>query len=160
MQTKGHQQFRITWQVIVILFLCLVALALPLGGVILMLQGLAQSRASQGTVPDASGALQSRLEGIVDEQLAPENTPVGEPKIVLFADDLGREKARINTLVASVGGTWIPRSESETEVRLLIQVPPERLEEFLLACCGKERVAVGDASGGLVEVVIRKVSSQ
>ena len=124
-----------------------------------MLQGLAQSRASQGTAPGASEALQSRLEGIVDEQLAPENVPAGEPKIVLIADDLGAEKARIDRVLASFGGNWIPRSESETEVRLLIQVPPERLEGFLLACCGK-RLAAGDASRGLVEVVIRKASSQ
>ena len=124
-----------------------------------MLQGLAQSRASQGTAPGASEALHSTLEGIVDEQLAPENVPAGEPKIVLIADDLGGEKARIDRLLASFGGTWIPRSESEMEVRLLIQVPPERLEDFLLACCGKERVAVDDAFRGLVEIVIRKARS-
>ena len=124
-----------------------------------MLQGLAQSRASQGTAPGASEALQSTLEGIVDEQLASENVPAGEPKIVLIADDLGGEKARIDRLLASFGGTWIPRSESEMEVRLLIQVPPERLEDFLLACCWKERVAADDAFRGLVEIVIRKASS-
>ena len=125
-----------------------------------MLQGLAQSRVSQGTAPGASEVLQSTLEGIVDEQLASENLPAGEPKIVLIADDLGGEKARIDRLLASFGGTWIPRSESEMEVRLLIQVPPERLEDFLLACCGKERVAADDAFRGLVEIVIRKASSQ
>jgi hypothetical protein len=160
LQTKEHQQFRITWQVVVIIVLCLAALALPLGGVIVMLQSLAQSRTSQQTAAGASNGLQSRLEGIADERLAPEGVSAGEARIVLIAEDLGEEKARIDGLLASFGGTSIPRSETETEMRLLIQVPRGRLESFLLACHGKERAAADDSSGSFLEVVIKKGSSE
>lgn len=159
MQTKGRQQFRINWQVIVIIAVCLVALALPLGGVILTLHSLTQSRAPQESASGSSEALQSRLEGIVDERLAPEQLPSNEGRIELIADDLRGERARISELLASYGGSSISRFENEAEIRLLVQVPAEGLSDFLAACQGKEVGSVGIPSGGFLEVVIKKSKS-
>jgi hypothetical protein len=159
LQTKGQQQFKITWRVIVIIVLCLAALALPLGGVILTLHKLTQSRAPQETASDASEALQSRLEGIVDKRLAPARLPPSEARIELIADDLNGERAYISELLTSYGGSSISRFEGETEIRLLVQVPPERLEDFLAACQGKESGSIGIPPGGFLEVVIKRSKS-
>jgi hypothetical protein len=160
LQTKGQQQFRITWQVIVMILLTLIALALPLGGVILTLHKLTQSPAPQETASGSSEGLQSRLEGIVDEKLAPARLPPSEARIELITDDLNDERAYVSDLLASYGGSSISRFESEAEIRLLVQVPAEHLEDFLAACQAKESESIGIPSGGFLEVVIKKSKSQ
>ena len=143
---------------------CLIALALPLAGVILTLQKLAKSgepQASQEAGSGVSEALQGTLEGIADRKLAPEDLLGGHAEIELTTGELSGERARIEGLLKSYGGIAIPTLESEAEIRLLVRVPAEHLEEFLAACRpGKDGRTVGDPSGGLVEVVIKRAHSQ
>jgi hypothetical protein len=74
---------------------------------------------------------------------------------------LKAEKARIEQLLPIYGGSSIPRLESEAEIRLLVQVPADNVDDFLVACCaGKERGAMANPSGGLLEIVIKKIGSQ
>lgn len=147
-------------QVRIVLVTMLIALALPLAGVILTLQSLTK-REPQESGPGVSEALQNMLEGIADEKLAPEELRGSEARIELIADELNGEKARIEGLLKSYGGIAIPTLESEAEIRLLVQIPGEHLEEFLVACrAGKEGGPVNDPSGGLLEVVIKRTNSQ
>jgi hypothetical protein len=163
LQTKGEKQFRLNRQVCIVLVTTLIALALPLAGMILTLQSLTkkESQASHDSGSGVSDALQNMLEGIADEKLAPEELRGSEARIELIADELNGEKMRIEELLKSYGGFAIPTFESEVEIRLLVQIPGEHLEEFLVACrTGKEGGPVGDPSGGLLEVVIKKTNSQ
>jgi hypothetical protein len=139
-----------------------VALALPLAGVILTLQSLTKAEeTSQESESGASEALKDMLEGIADEKLAPEELRGGQATIELRADELNGEKVRIEGLLKSYGGIAIPTLESEAEIRLLVQVPAEHFEDFLVACRdGKERGPGNDRSGGLLEIVIKKTNSQ
>ena len=101
------------------------------------------------------------LEGIADEKLAPEELRGSGARIELIADELNGEKVRIEGLLKFYGGIAIPTLESEAEIRLLVQIPGEHLEEFLVACrAGKEGGPVNDPSGGLLEVVIKRTNSQ
>jgi hypothetical protein len=101
------------------------------------------------------------LEGIADEKLTPEDLRGSEAKLELIAPELPAEKARIERLLADYGGVAIPRLEDEAEIRLLVQVPEQSVENFLAACgFEKERGLIGDLSGGLFEVVIKKIESQ
>jgi hypothetical protein len=101
------------------------------------------------------------LEGIADKKLAPEELLGSETRIELIADELNGEKVRIEGLLKSYGGISIPTLESDVEIRLLVQIPGENLEEFLVACrVAKERGPVGDPSGALLEVVIKRTNSQ
>ena len=142
---------------------CLIALALPLAGVILTLQTLAkrgESQASQEAGSGVSAALQGTLEGIADRKLAPEELVAGNVVIELTADELSRERARVEGVLKSYGGIAIPTLESEGEIRLLVRVPADHLGEFLAACSRKDGTPVADPSGGLVEVVIKKAHSE
>ena len=150
-------------QVWIVLVTMLIALALPLAGVILTLQSFTkrEPQASQESGSGVSEALQNMLEGIADEKLAPEELRGSEARIELIADELNGEKVRIEGLLKSYGGIAIPTLESEAEIRLLVQIPAEHLEEFLVACrAGKEGGPVNDPSGGLLEVVIKRTNSQ
>jgi hypothetical protein len=150
-------------QVCIVLVTTFIALALPLAGVILTLQSLTkrEPQPSHESGPGVSEALQNMLEGIADKKLAPEELLGSETRIELIADELNGEKVRIEELLKSYGGISIPTLESEVEIRLLVQIPGENLEEFLVACrVGKERGLVGDPSGGLLEVVIKRTNSQ
>jgi hypothetical protein len=162
LQTKGQQQSRINRQVAVMIAVCLIALALPLASVILSLQSFMpkESPAPREAEPEVSVALRSMLEGIAEEKLAPQNLENTEARFELLAMDLQAEKARVEALLGVYDGIAIPRSETQAEIRLLVQVPANRLESFLRACGGtKERGVINELSGGLVEVVIKKVSS-
>ena len=88
---------RITWQVCVIIGVCLIALALPIAGVVLTLQTLTKGDARQSEEPDpsTSGLLENVLEGIADEKLAPEELENEEMKIELSALDVQKERERI-----------------------------------------------------------------
>ena len=119
-------------QVWIVLVTMLIALALPLAGVILTLQSLTK-RELQESGPGVSEALQNMLEGIADEKLAPEELRGSEARIELIADELNGEKVRIEGLLKSYGGIAIPTLESEAEIRLLVQIPDKHLEEFLVA---------------------------
>ena len=150
-------------QVCIVLVTMLIALALPLAGVILTLQSFTKRgpQASQESGSGVSEALQNMLEGIADEKLAPEELRGSEARIELIADELNGEKVRIEGLLKSYGGIAIPTLESEAEIRLLVQIPGEHLEEFLVACrVGKDWGPVNDPSGGLLEVVIKRTNSQ
>jgi hypothetical protein len=164
LQTEGRQQFRINRQVILVIVVCLLALALPLAGVILTLQELTKSgksRASHESGSDVSDALQSRLEGIADRKLVPEEGLGGNFGIELTTGQVRGERERIEGLLKSYGGIAIPTFESETEIRLLVRVPVEHVGEFLASCRpGKEAGVVRDPSGGLLEVVIKRADSQ
>jgi hypothetical protein len=147
--------------VLVIMF---IALTLPLAGVILTLQSFTKRekpQASQESESGVSEALQNMLEGIADEKLAPEQLQGSKARIELTADEMNGEKKRIEGLLKSYGGIAIPTVESEAEIRLLVRIPGEHLEEFLVACRdGREGERVSDPSGGLLEVVIKKINSQ
>lgn len=150
-------------QVCIVLVTMLIALALPLAGVILTLQSFTkrEPQASRESESGVSEALQNMLEGIADEKLAPEELLGSEFRIEFVADELNGEKARIEGLLKSYGGIAIPTLESEAEIRLLVQIPGEHLEEFLVACrVGREGGPVSDPSGGLLEVVIKRTNSQ
>jgi hypothetical protein len=150
-------------QVCIVLVTMLIALALPLAGVILTLQSFTkrEPQASRESGSGVSEALQNMLEGIADEKLAPEELLGSEFRIEFIADELNGEKARIEGLLKSYGGIAIPTLESEAEIRLLVQIPGEHLEEFLVACrMGREGGPVNDPSGGLLEVVIKRTNSQ
>ena len=163
MQTKGQQQFRINRQVGVTILICLIALALPLASIIFGLQSLTRKQAtsSQSSESELSLPLRSMLEGIADEKLTPEDLQESEARLELIAPELPTERARIEQLLANYGGVAIPRLEDGAEIRLLVQVPEQSVEDFLAACGGgKERGLVGDLSGGLFELVIKKIDSQ
>ena len=150
-------------QVCIVLVMMLIALALPLAGVILTLESFTkrEPQASQESGSGVSQALQNMLEGIADEKLAPEELRGSEARIELIADELNGEKVRIEGLLKFYGGIAIPTLESEAEIRLLVQIPAEHLEEFLVACrVGKDGGPVNDPSGGLLEVVIKRTNSQ
>lgn len=150
---------RITWQVCVIIGVCLIALALPIAGVVLTLQTLTKGDARQSEEPDpsTSGLLENVLEGIADEKLAPEELENEEMKIELSALDVQMERERIERILKSVGGISIPTSESQSEIRLLVRVPADRLAEFLDACVGE---GARSPAGDLLEIVIRKTQVQ
>lgn len=97
------------------------------------------------------------LKGIADEKLAPGELEHGEVRIELLAFDVKEEKGRVEGLLKSVGGIAVPTSESESEIRLLVRVPADRLSEFLEACLGD---GVRPPAGDLFEVVIRKGGGQ
>ena len=78
-------------QVWIVLVTMLIALALPLAGVILTLESLTK-REPQESGPGVSEALQNMLEGIADEKLAPEELRGSEARIELIADELNGEK--------------------------------------------------------------------
>jgi hypothetical protein len=150
-------------QVCIVLVTTFIALALPLAGVILTLQSLTkrEPQASHESGSGVSEALQNMLEGIADKKLAPEELLGSETRIELVAEELNGEKVRIEELLKSYGGIAIPTLESEAEIRLLVQIPGEHLEEFLVACrVGKEGGPVSDPSGSLLEVVIKRTNSQ
>lgn len=141
----------------------LIALALPLAGVILTLQSLTrvgEAQAPQESESGVSGALKSMLEGIADEKLAPAELGDGDASIELTTGELLGERARVEGLLKSYGGFAVPTLESEAEIRLLVQVPAEHLEEFLVSLHGgKERGAAHEAFGGLLKVVIKKANA-
>jgi hypothetical protein len=147
---------RFTWQVGVIIGICLVALALPLAGVILTLHNLTRGGAPQAQeAPESSvsGALENVLEGIADKRLAPGELESEGMKIELGAVDVREERARVERLLKSVGGIAIPTAETESEIRLLVRVPKDRLGEFLTACMGE---GAAPPAGDLLEIVIKK----
>jgi len=150
---------RITWQVCVIIGVCLIALALPIASVILTLQTFTSRGAQQSeeSDPSTSGLLENVLEGIADEKLAPEELENEEMKIELSALDVQMERERIERILKSVGGISIPTSESQSEIRLLVRVPADRLAEFLDACVGE---GARSPAGDLMEIVIRKTKVQ
>jgi hypothetical protein len=145
------------------IFICLLALALPLASVILSVQSFTRKESSTPVNSDSEVAqpLRSMLEIIADEKLGPQGLRGGEVTVELVANELKAEKARIEELLAAHGGSSIPRLESEAEIRLLVQVPADKLDDFLIACCaGKERASLANPSGGLLEIVIKKIGSQ
>ena len=151
---------RITWQVCVIIGVCLIALALPIAGVVLTLQTLTKGDARQSErhpIQALPGLLENVLEGIADEKLAPEELENEEMKIELSALDVQMERERIERILKSVGGISIPTSESQSEIRLLVRVPADRLAEFLDACVGE---GARSPAGDLMEIVIRKTKVQ
>jgi hypothetical protein len=153
LQTEGQKQFRLNRQVLIVLGAMMIALALPLGGVILTLQSIAGRRA-QEPVQNASEGLQTMLEGIADHRLAPPQLSGSAIRIEVAAE-LRPQKERIERLSKSYGGIAVPTSESESEIRLLIRIPDEHLQEFLRAVQNKESKQLLE-SGGLLEVVLTR----
>jgi hypothetical protein len=145
------------------IFVCLLALALPLASVILSVQSFTRKESSRPVNSDSEVAqpLRSMLEIIADEKLGPQDLGEDEITIELVANELKAEKARIEQLLPAYGGSSIPRLESEAEIRLLVQVPADNVDAFLVACCaGKERGSPANPSGGLLEIVIKRIGSQ
>jgi hypothetical protein len=134
----------------------LAALALPIASIILTLQVLTK-RDGEPPTSDGSVVLEDVLRGIADEKLSPDELKNGEARIELVVFDVSEERGRVEALLKSVGGIAIPTSESESEIRLLVRVPADRLAEFLAACLGEaSRPSVGD----LFEIVIKKRKAQ
>jgi len=154
LQTEGQKQFRLNRQVLIVLGAMMIALALPLGGVILTLQSIAGRRA-QEPVQNASEGLQTMLEGIADHRLAPPQLSGSAIRIEVAAEELRPQKEWIERLSKSYGGIAVPTSESESEIRLLIRIPDEHLQEFLRAVQNKESKQLLE-SGGLLEVVLTR----
>jgi hypothetical protein len=161
LQTERQRQFRITWQLCVVIGVCLIALALPIASVILSLQSIAKGGRQEAQPPESSGSevLENVLEGIADQRLAPGELNNSDAKIELVAVNVDAEKARIEALLKSINGIAVPTAESEVEVRLLVRVPADRLSDFLAACL-RERARPHVATGDLFEIVIRKTGSQ
>jgi hypothetical protein len=153
LQTEGQKQFRLNRQVLIVLGAMMIALALPLGGVILTLQSIAGRRA-QEPVQIASEGLQTMLEGIADHRLAPPQLSGSAIRIEVAAEELRPQKERIERLLSPTGGIAVP-TESESEIRLLIRIPDEHLQEFLRAVQNKESKQMLE-SGGLLEVVLAR----
>jgi hypothetical protein len=140
--------------------ICLVALALPLASVILSVQTFTRKDSAASENSEVSEALRSMLETIADKRLGSQDLRSVEARVELLTHELAGERTRIEGLLVSYQGLAIPRLESEGEIRLLVHVPAKKVKEFLDACCEeKERGAVGDPSGGLFEIVIKKIGS-
>jgi hypothetical protein len=156
LQTEGQQQFRFTWQLAVTIAVCLIALALPIASVLVTVHSLTRGTSQQeAKSPESPGseALESVLEGIADETLGPQSLEMKATTMELVTTDLGRERRRIDEILKTLGGLAIPTGENESEIRLLVRIPQDRLAEFADACFGEgPRAPVGD----LMEIVIKK----
>jgi hypothetical protein len=141
--------------------ICLIALALPIASVILTLQTFTKgsSQETQASEPSGPGALENVLEGIADEKLAPPELENDEMRIELIVVDVKEERERIEELLKSFDGIAIPTAETESEIRLLVRVPADRLGDFLARSLG-ESARSRDPAGGLLEIVIRKTKAQ
>jgi hypothetical protein len=160
LQTEGRRRFRFTWQLGVIIAVCLIALALPIGSVLVTVHSLTRGASQQGAnTPEGGGseALENILKGIADEKLGSPNLETEVMTMELVAADMEKERRRVEELLKSVGGVAIPTGESGSQIRLLARIPEDRLAEFAAACFGERTQApVGD----LVEIVIRKEKGQ
>jgi hypothetical protein len=156
LQTEGQQQFRFTWQLGVMIAVCLIALALPIASVLVTVRSLTRGASQQETnssEPTGSGALENVLKGIADEKLGAAGLEMEVATMELIAADLETERRRVEELLNSLGGVAIPTSESPSEIWLLARIPQDQLAEFAAACFGERtQPPVGD----LVQIVIRK----
>jgi hypothetical protein len=156
LQTEGQQQFRFTWQLGVMIAVCLIALALPIASVLITVHSLTRGASQQGTnspEPTGSGPLENVLKGIADEKLGAPGLEMEIATMELIAADMEKERGRVEKLLNSLGGVAISTSESGSEIRLLARIPQDRLAEFAVACFGERtQPPVGD----LVQIVIRK----
>ena len=113
---------------------CLVALALPIAGVLVTVHSLTRGASQQGTnspEPTGSEALESVLKGIADEKLAPADLRDGSNDNRARLRRTWKERGGVSKrLLKSCGGVAIPTSESESEIRLLARIPQDRLAEF------------------------------
>lgn len=95
------------------------------------------------------------LEGLAEEKLAPGTFGVDEMTIEMITSDVKAERARLEELLKSFEGIAIPTAESESEIRLLVRIPANRLGDFLVKFQGEGR-GFADPAGGLLQIVIRK----
>ena len=124
----------------------LIALALPLAGVILTLQSVTKAGEAQAPQESESGvsdALKSMLEGIADEKLAPEELRNGDARIELTTDELNGDKVRIEGLLKSYGGVLFRRSKARLRLDSLSKSLRSILRSFWFPCAMGRR---GDRS--------------
>ena len=135
---------------------CLIALALPIASVLLAVHSVTRKASPQAAdSPEATGAeaLENLLKGIADEKLAPQNLETEVTTLELVASDMQEERRRVEELLKAVGGFAIPRGASESEIRLLVRIPEDRLAEFTARCFGER---AQPPAGDLLEIVIKK----
>ena len=155
MQTEEHRQFRLTPQVVIVLAVTMLALTLPITGVVLAFRGVIKPRHAEQQ-QQAFVPLQKALEEIAQKNLAPETLTT--PSVYLQVVDLEHETKRIDGLIRAFSGVGFPSDPGENEIRLLVQLPTRQVQAFIEACKGMEVVknSGNDSSRTIVEVVIRR----
>ena len=153
LQTEGQKQFRLNRQVLIVLGAMMIALALPLGGVNFDLAKHHRKAGSGARAKcfgrSANHAGRHPTTGWLRHSFQAARSRSKSCR------GLRPQKERIERLSKSYGGIAVPTSESESEIRLLIRVPDEHLQEFLRAVQNKESKQLLE-SGGLLEVVLTR----
>jgi hypothetical protein len=141
--------------------ICLLALALPLAGVIWFLSTL---RFSADTPPVDVPQLTAALEEISAKTLAPGTLESGEREAIRLETPNPTERvAGVIKLARSVGGTAFPVTEESGAQRLWVSVPEKRLPAFVEACrAGVEELEYPTAGENdariLLEIVVQQKS--
>lgn len=149
MQTEEQSKFRLTWQVAVVTAVLMIALALPVAMVMgaFRWQKKTASEPTANQVAEVSKPLEKALGEIVDKTLSSaEIEPVGS-HIEITAADPKAESARLEKLVATLGGTGLPASDEGTHVRLTVMLPVDQVEAFKKACPQESLKATIQTSG-------------
>lgn len=161
MQTEQKSQFRLNPQALVVVGIALIALALPVAGVLAFVWGGKQKH-SAPTGPDPQ--LVRVLEEVSDKTLAPKPLETGNREAIRINSPEPSERAAAAVrLAASVGGTAMPVTEAPNQVRVWVSLPEKRVPAFVEAFREgvKELEYPPEDPGGtriLVELIIERKS--
>jgi hypothetical protein len=159
-QTEERSQFRLNPQAWIMVGVSVLALGLPLAGVLLF--ALTARFKTESPAAAADPQLTKTLEDISEKALAPKALETGERGPVrLETPDVAARAAAVTKLARSVGGSAMPASSADGEERLWVSVPEKRVPAFVEACeRGTEELeypAPGENDARvLIEIVIQQ----
>lgn len=138
----------------------LLALGLPIAGVILFFVAQKPASIAQPAGPDPQ--LARALEDISQKSLAPKALESGDREAIrLRAADPGASARGVARLAASVGGSAMPAAAEAGAERLWVSIPEKRVPAFAEACRDGvqelEFPAVGENEARvLIEIIVEK----
>jgi hypothetical protein len=158
-QTEEPSQFRLNPQAWVMIAVSLLALGLPIAGVMLFFV-TARPKPAPTASPDPQ--LSRALEDISDKTLAPKTLESGDREAIrLQADNPAAFAQGVARLAASVGGSAMPAGSDAGPERLWVFIPEKRVPAFAEACRNgvQELEFPAVAENGtrvLIEIIVEK----
>lgn len=130
---KKESRFQLNIQVVIVLALTMAALTLPLFGAVLFLRSLLQGTPKPAVeTVDESALRQALLQASEKTLPAPQ---LEKETIVRTTPDVAAERRTIEESAKAVGGVAVLMEPAEDN-RLLVQIPAEKVTEFLSKISG------------------------
>lgn len=133
-----------------VIIITMLALAIPVAGVLYWVNGIAAGRRSEANAEEIAAGLQDKLVEISQEKLPGTTIEGGKKVIELTVNDTDAMKTKIENTARDLGGVAI----SSDPTRILVQLPETEVAAFLGQI--EPTVRPSEVSDGLIEILLTK----